>query len=70
MEVELPYLEGGPDGAVRPWFRGSPILARGRCRFARTAHRAATACRLNPGDGAGDQSLTVRQIRAVLAYAA
>jgi len=61
---------GDPDEAGRPGFRGSPILARGRCRFARHADRAGTACHLNPSDGADDQSLTVRQIEAVLAYAA
>ena len=61
---------GDPDDAVRPWFRGSPILASGRCRLARPADRAGTACRLNPGDGAGDQFLAVGQIEGVLAYAA
>ncbi|HEX9515948.1 MAG TPA: hypothetical protein VF940_07210 [Streptosporangiaceae bacterium] len=60
---------GDPDEAGRPGFRGSPILASGRYPFARPADRAGTACRLNSSDGAGDQSLTVRQIRAVLAYA-
>lgn len=56
------------DEAVRPGFRRSPGLASSQYRCAGSADRAGTACRLNRG--AGHQSLTVRQIRAVLAYAA
>jgi len=64
MEIELSYFEGGRG------LGGSPILASGRSRFPRPAGRAGTACRLNPGDSAAEQSLTVRQIKAVLAHAA
>jgi len=70
MQVGPQYIEIGPDEAVRPEFRASAIQGIGRCRFARPADRAGTACRLYAGDGAGEQSLTVRQIQVVLAYAA
>ena len=61
---------GGRDEAGRVGFRGLPtILVGGRDRFARPGDPAGLTCRLCPGTS-GDQSLTIRQIRAVLADAA
>ena len=61
---------GDRDEAGRAGFRGLPtILVGGRDRFARPGDPAGLACGLCPGTS-GDQSLTIRQIRAVLADAA
>jgi hypothetical protein len=61
---------GDRDDAGRAGFRGLPtILVSGRDCFARLGDPPGLTCCLCPGTS-GDQSLTIRQIQAVLADAA